>query len=1063
MVALVREGSAEVTDVAAVTFTRKAAGELRERFQEALERERVRGDLPPDARARLERALQELDRTFMGTIHAFCARLLRERPIEAGVDPGFLETTAAEANRQAARYWSLHLERLADSGDVILGELEDVGLAPADLRYLYDRVRENLDVEYPLRSAPPPDPAAVARVRAEVDLLLDEADRMMPAEEPPNGWDKAQPRLKSVLYTRRYRPWQDDRVFLDALADLNRSSWDVTQYKWADDKAGKARARSLGQRLNALRAGDAMRLLEEWWAHRYPIAMRFALEAAHALERHRRATGQLDFQDLLTLSAKLLRESASAREALGRRWKRVLVDEFQDTDPLQAEVLFLLASESAVDGGEWTRSVPRPGALFVVGDPKQSIYRFRRADIALYTHVRERFAAFGAVLELTANFRSGQPVADLVNAMFAPPTGFPDHAHPAQAAFAPLLPQPREGGRGPEGVFHYVVRADGKRREETAEWSASALAEWIARRVGPGGDRRPDDFLILTRKKDHLEAYARALEARNLPVRVSGAGVGVEEEVHELTLLLDALTDPSDPSRTIAVLVGPFFGVDHEQLLLHKEADLSFDLRYARSDAPDAGVTESALARMKSWWELSRREPADVVVQRIVSELGLLAYAAAGELGSIRAGALAYVLDAVRAAGLAGDTSLSGALGALDSALLDEEAEAPLEPGRSDTIRLMNLHKAKGLEARVVVLAAPYGEWDHPIDRHIERGADGKARGWLTVEKLERFGQRSVRRVQARPADWERRRAVEEAFAQAEDVRLLYVAATRAAEELVVARNGSHPGRSPWATFDPWLDRLGVELPLEPAAPPERERLAASASEILAQVQRASAARADAATPTFAFESVTRAAKGGTGGEAAAHEGAAAPEGPQEPVSVDAGAGPGGYEWGSAVHGALEAAARGATGERLRAVARSLLLELDRPVAHGEPIELDALVEAVERVRSHELWGRAMRSGRFLTEVPFAFERSGGATPVYLEGVIDLAFREADGWVVVDYKTDRGDDPGFAARVPAYREQLRIYSRAWERLVGEPVKERQLWFVRTGVVESVVPGEAPPR
>ena len=1049
MVALVREGEAEVTEIAAVTFTRKAAGELRERFQEALERERGKRELPAAARARLERALQELDRTFMGTIHAFCARLLRERPIEAGIDPGFLETTAAEANRLAARYWGLHLEQLAASGDAILGELEDVGLTPADLRSLYERVRENLDVEYPLRPTLPPDPAAVALARAEVDALLDEAARLMPAEEPPKGWDKAQPRLKSAFYVRKYRDWKDDRVFLDALADLTRSSWDVTQYKWADDKAGRSAAKNLGLRLNALRSGDEMRLLEEWWTHRYPIAMRFALGAARGLEQHRRGSGHLDFQDLLVLSARLLRGSTTAREALGRRWKRILVDEFQDTDPLQAEVLFLLASNASEDRGDWTLAVPRPGALFVVGDPKQSIYRFRRADIALYTQVRERFASFGGVLELTANFRSGQPIADLVNAMFAPPSGFPLDAHAAQAAFAPLLPQPRPASHGPEGVFHYVVDAQGKRRDELAEWSASALAGWIAGRVGPGGDRRPDDFLILTRKKDQLEAYARALEARNLPVRVSGAGVGVEEEIAELTLLLEALTDPSDPSRTVAVLVGPFFGVDHEHLLTHKGAGRSFDLRYGRSAPEDADVVEASLARMREWWELARREPADVVVQRIVSELGLLAYAAAGELGSIRAGALAYVLDAVRAAGLAGDTSLTGALGALDSALLDEEAEAPLEPGRSDTIRLMNLHKAKGLEARVVVLAAPYGEWDHPIDRHIDRGADGSARGWLNVEKREGFGHRAVRRVQARPPEWEEKRAEEEGFADAEDLRLLYVAATRAADELVVARNSANPDRSPWGAFDPWLDRFGRTLPLVRTDPPERERLTTSAEEIKTSIRSAKAARMASAEPTFAFESVTRAVKGN---EAVRSEPSSTPF---PPMLQSAPQGPGGYEWGSAVHGTLEAAARGATGDRLKAVARSLLLEMDLPVSRGEPVHLDALIETVDRVRSHELWRRAMASGRHVAEVPFAVERAKGEAPVYLEGVIDLAFREPDGWVLVDYKTDTGADPGFADRVPAYREQLRIYSRAWEQLVGETVKERRLWFVRTGWIDLV--------
>jgi ATP-dependent helicase/nuclease subunit A len=136
-------------------------------------------------------------------------------------------------------------------------------------------------------------------------------------------------------------------------------------------------------------------------------------------------------------------------------------------------------------------------------------------------------------------------------------------------------------------------------------------------------------------------------------------------------------------------------------------------------------------------------------------------------------------------------------------------------------------------------------------------------------------------------------------------------------------------------------------------------------------------------------------------------------------------------------------------------VARSLLLELDYPVHRGDPKYLDVLLETAERVMAHAVWGRARASGRMLAEVPFTIEGAGAATPVYIEGVIDLAFREPDGWVIVDYKTDRGDDPDFALRRESYREQLRIYADAWERLSGERVKQRLLWFVRSGETEEV--------
>jgi ATP-dependent helicase/nuclease subunit A len=1051
MVALVRTGTAPVHQIAAVTFTRKAAGELRERFQEALEHERGRAGTPPEERVRLDAALREVDRAFMGTIHAFCARLLRERPLDAGVDPGFAETTPAEAKLQADRFWSVHLERLAAENDPILGELDDVGLVPADLRRMYEDVKDYLDVEFPIEPEPPPDPHVIARARAELEGILDAAAEILPRQEPENEWDDLQKPLRSVLYKRRFGRWDDDRVFLDALADLGRkTTWKVTQYKWVPNgRSGKDRcpaAKAIEDRVNRLGVpgSESRELIDQWWAHRYPIAMRFVLGAARALEQDRLQSGSLDFQDLLTLSARLLRSQPAARRDLGERWRRLLVDEFQDTDPLQAEVLFLLASEPRAEDwaagavAAWTTAVPRDGALFVVGDPKQSIYRFRRADIALYMRVRERFRTFGGVLELIANFRSLPPIARIVNDVFAGDGGFPWEATPLQAAFAPLEPQKAAGRGAGQGVFHYFVPDD--TRDELAAWEAEALADWIARRIA--GGREPGEFLVLTRTRLRLARYAAALEARNLPVQVSGAGVGVEEVVAELRLLLEALTDPDDAAKTVAVLVGLFFGLDHDQLLEHALAGRSFDLRIARERTGDA--VEDALAVMRRWAAAGRKRPADVTIGMIADELGLLAHAAAGELGAVRAGALAFVLDAVRGAGLRGDTSITAALEALEAALLEEEAEAPLEPGRADVVRLMNLHKAKGLEAEVVVLAEPAGERDFTPDRHIERTSDGRARGWFALQRKEE-GRRSAR-ILARPRDWQRKEAAERAFDEAEEVRLLYVAATRAAEELVIARQPGHPERSPWGKFEPWLDEHGTALPLAAAPPPERERLQRTAESLAGEAAAAAAARQRAQTETYRFASVTSLVKEAAG---------AAPtvsDTDRLPIIAATSTGPGGYEWGSAVHGVLEAAARGGTGDRLRTVARSMLLELDRPVRDGEPTELGALMDTVNAVRASRLWKRAQSASRRLAEVPFALGL-GGAT--WLEGVVDLAFREPDGWVLVDYKTDRGDDPEFPTRRLAYREQLRRYADAWTRLTGEPVKERMILWTRQGKEERV--------
>jgi ATP-dependent helicase/nuclease subunit A len=1057
MVSLVATGTAEVSEVAAVTFTRKAAGELRERFQEALEKARRTGSHDRATAERLERALREIDRAFMGTIHAFCARLLREQPLEAGIDPSFRETTALEAEGIADRFWILHLERLAAQADPILDQLLQVGLRPEELHGLYRKIREQSDVEFPVEETPFPPPESIRSARESVDALLAEAVRLLPPREPEKGWDDLQKWLRKLLYLRRAGRWQDDRVFLNTLADFcGVREHDVTQYKWGDAKVGKEFGRRVNLFIRVSPAADAVRL---WQTHRYPFAIRFARQAAGALAEFRRSTGQVDFQDLLLLTARVLRRSPAARRHLGERYRRLLVDEFQDTDPLQAEILFLLAAEPETPTTsdrsdaevDWRTVEPRPGALFVVGDPKQSIYRFRRADIQLYGQVRDLFRSFGDVVSLESNFRSSEPIAELVNATFAGPGGFPAEATPEQAPFAWLVPRGQTESPT-KGVYWYEVASATNTRIDMSDWDAEALAGWIAGRVA-SGERQPGDFLVLLRTKAYLDKYARALEARNLPVQVSGAAVGIEAELGEVRVLLEALADPGDPVRTVAALVGLFFGLDHQQLHDHHMGGGAFDLRFAREQEPMSTV-EAALLTLKKWWHWTREQPADAAVSCIVDELGLLPWAAAGDLGGVRAGALAFALDALRGAGLAGDTSLGAALEAMDAALAEEETEAPLEPGREDVVRLMNLHKAKGLEAEVVVLARPFTNDPRDPVSFVERRSEGTA-GWILVKDEQ--GKKS--RVLARPRDWDQKEAAERLFAEAEEVRLLYVAATRAKEELVVALPKKLDGKSPWSPLYGWLLANGVRAEVVRSDPPTRERLLTTAQDLAIAVSEADWKRRQAAEESWRFVTVTRIAKSDDVLSLAlpsAGDPDAAPV-PPPPLSLEPGSedGPGGHAWGSAVHAVLEVAAGGADRERVRALARSLLLEMDRPAPGGEPAELDALLATVDRVLGSDLWRRARSAARSMAEVPFTLQRAGSGAPSYLEGVIDLAFAEEDGWVVVDYKTDRGTDPDFPTRRNAYRAQLALYGDAWQELTGERVKERLLWFVRSGLIEAV--------
>ena len=362
MVALVGTGTCTVDRIAAVTFTRKAAAELRQRFQVGLEDLLARTP-PEDPRwQRLEDAIRDLDRAFLGTIHAFCAKLLRERPLEAGLDPGFRELQETEAARSKRAFWLDFLERLGADGDPDLEVLETLGIEPDLLQPLFDELVENPDVDFGFQPARPPDEKEIRAARKRFDELLDRAGHMMRGREPPGGWDAFGKRVRTLLYLRRALDWNDRKAFFDALARVHLKKGHLTQKKWSDTSAGKLAAKSLAKEFQEFAAAGsrADALLRSWWAHRYPVAMRVANRAARAFARQRKDRGELNFQDLLVLTAALLRDEPGARRDLGKRYRRVLVDEFQDTDPLQAEILLLLTSDPE-DGNDWRQGRPPAG------------------------------------------------------------------------------------------------------------------------------------------------------------------------------------------------------------------------------------------------------------------------------------------------------------------------------------------------------------------------------------------------------------------------------------------------------------------------------------------------------------------------------------------------------------------------------------------------------------------------------------------------------------------------------------------------------------------------------
>lgn len=1054
VLALVTSGQVELESIAAITFTDKAATELRDRLRQRFE-EAAAADPGGEGGGRCRQALGQLDRAAIGTLHAFAQRLLSEHPIEAGLPPRVEVVDEVSSEVAFGRRWSTFRDALlADprhQRTILL--LSACGIRFEALRLVartfndnWDLVAERVDPDAPA----PPDP------RTLLGPVLDELEELCaePCSDPDDafrlGLDELAP------YGADLRTIADELDLLEALpgGTLPTPSFRLGNKGRkasfpSDLQELRARVRAAGEALEAIRATVAKACV----ANLGSALRQFTLESAE----ERRRQGRLEFHDLLVRARGLVRDPMAGplvRADLHRRYRRVLLDEFQDTDPIQIELAVRIAADRPEDGASgdepWELVEVTPGHLFFVGDPKQSIYRFRRADISMFLTAADRFGAGGGAVTLTANFRTVRPVIEWVNETFATlmgesrPDGHPT-SQPHYVALDWTRPAPPTGpsvslvGRSEHPSD---TTADALRVAEAADVAAAVarlVAEgWQVEDELAGGGWRParlGDVAVLLPARTSLPFLEDALDGLGIPYRTESSSLVYSSRgVRDLLMVLRALADPTNQLHLVAALRTPLFACGDDDLFrFRRERGGRWSYLVDQPETvPVDDPVHTALGYLRDRYdERSWRAPSELLDRisrdRRAMELGVAEGRPRDAWRRIR-----FVVDQARAWTESTGGNLRQYLTWVDLQTAEgaRVAEAVLPETDDDAIRIMTIHSAKGLEFPVTILS---GMSTLPGGR--------RAQADVVFPPTGRVGYRFGRNVET--DEYAEFAPIDEQMGLHERIRLLYVGCTRARDHLVVSlhRKARASAAAPERSTNAELLLAGMgghldDLPDAGGSPAEVTTLVpARPAALLPRAEwaeaRAAALRRSGRPTTVSATALTEE------GAPDVEEEPGDPGLQKRPRDLDLPPwlkGRYGTAVGRAVHGVLQSIDLGTGGGLEALVAAQCEAEavVDRAADVRHLVTAALASPSVREAATRRHWREVYAC------VPVG-ERQ-------LEGYVDLLYQEPEGLVVVDYKTAGTADPDeLDRRVAGYTMQGASYALAVSLSTGEPV--RRVTFV----------------
>lgn len=1078
MVAMVEAGI-PIGKICAITFTKAAAGEFYDRFQKLLiersnpdyvwEDKGYAGQLPKPTEKTRElcaEALKNIDLCFMGTIDSFCSMVLSEHPSEAGIpsDASIVSDQDAEVfyKQQYVKICAGEydesvpgLSGLANTFRALYRNAEDV-FVQGESVFMNNR---NVHFNYALPSAVDIDKTFAADrddlIKA-LKCLVEHPELKYPSEQKNlAAWERIEDTYKSLR-----RKWSNNfsnvMYALKSLKDLrlipeamNHHEFELAGIFEPGGKQGK------WLECSPCKEGGLLAKLQNL---QYSASMAFLEACMPVLEAAMRDKGSMTFFDYLYYLRNMLRRDAEVDGKLIRyiydRHSYFLIDEFQDTNPMQAEVFFYLSSEHPVP--QWSACEPRPGSLFIVGDPKQSIYRFRSADVTSFLKVKGLFEKNGgSILSLSRNFRSTSVLCEYFNRMF---TAMLPEETGDQSKFEEI-PVPDARDDEFQGVYTYQAYTGSLEAEHPDEVDPVQIAKIIERIVDndaylirTGNDKTPrklcySDIMVITYGKKKLGPIMALLDQKGIPTRVEGeVPFGANEALFEVFKIYSAVADSEDAISLYGALTGRLIGLNKEEILTYRTYDGKVSLKATFDmDACSDKTACRVAARIEELWTLyylaQRLSPA-ALFAKILDDYKVYEIAEAENLEVVY-----YTLELLRNAEKSGlVVSLKdGAayIAELLGGVSGEERCLSLNDGR-DAVHMANLHKVKGLEAPVIILAAATS-FINSSEKRIVHGDDGSEGYLFALSKKEGFGNHFETKEFADELE------AEKAAGAAEGQRLVYVAATRARNVLIICDSitssfGKESHKSVWKpvmedSLPDFFEAMGDGVAKTPV------KMESVDSATLYEEAEKTCVLNDRSMEagTYSVENPSRLRLSSKMSEDQEVNLVITPETVPEEKDTKSDDSPRFPALlGTMTHKLMEMLVSTKNKVEVASAVGEIIREYRTPTI--EPYEKELakeLSDVAQKMRSggyaqtndlpQDMLGTLLGADEVYCEVPFCYSEDAEDGKIVWNGIMDVVYRSGGKWHIVDYKTNAdGNDLD-----KKYQAQLRAYIKAFKATTGE--------------------------